>query len=133
MSPLKIREAAGKDLPDILRLINFHASHGKILRRTRKDVRKALRGFMVAEEAGRVIGCGALEIYNQKLAEIRSLAVEGEHQKKGIATALLKRLIETARKRKVYEVLAITDRYAFFSRNGFSQQLHGQKALFLRP
>ncbi len=131
--PFKIREADGKDLEAILDLINSGSSNGKILRRTRKDVRKALRGFLVAEKEGEVIGCGALEIYNEKLAEIRSLVVDPVYRKRGVATALIKRCIEQAKKRRVYEVLAITDRSDVFGRFGFSQQLHGQKALFLRP
>ncbi len=129
----KIREADGKDLPDILRLINSHASHGKILKRTRKDVRKVLRSFIVAENDGNVIGCGALEVYSKKLAEIRSLVVDKEHRKKGVASALIKRLVDLAAKKEIYEVLAITERDGIFGRHGFSQQLHGQKALFLRP
>lgn len=130
----KVREADGKDLPDILRLINSHASHGKVLKRTRKEVRKVLRSFLVAENGeGDVIGCGALEVYSKKLAEIRSLVVEKEHRNKGVATSLIKRLIALAAKKEIYEVLAITERDGIFSRHGFSQQLHGQKALFLRP
>ncbi len=43
--PYKIREANGKDLDTILDLINNQSNNGKILKRTRKDVRKALRQF----------------------------------------------------------------------------------------
>lgn len=129
----QIREARGSDLASILHLINSQASNGKILKRTRNEIRKVLRSFFVAEERGHIIGCCALEVYNKKLAEIRSLAVAPGSQKKGIASELLKKCIESARKKKIYEVLAITDRDGIFSRRGFSQQLHGQKALFLRP
>lgn len=129
----KIREADGGDLASILHLINSRASAGSILKRTRKDVRKALRNFLVAEKDGQVIGCGALEIYNKKLAEIRSLVVDAHHQKKGVASALIERCVTLAAKKEIYEVLVITDRDNLFTRHGFSQQLHGQKALFLRP
>jgi len=79
-----------------------------------------------------VVGCGALEVYNQKLAEVRSLAVASERQRKGVATALIAACVKEAKRRGVYEVLAITDRLNLFKRHGFSEQLHGQKALFLR-
>lgn len=128
-----IREATGKDLPFILALINKQSNNGKILRRSRKDVRKVLRSFYVAEDDGEVVGCAAIEIYNKKLAEIRSLVVTPSHQRQGIATALIERLIKVAKKKEVYEVLAITDRSNVFHPHGFSQQLQGQKALFLRP
>lgn len=129
----KIREANGQDLPAILSLINKQAHTGKLLKRTRKDVRKVLRSFLVAEDNGEVVGCGALEVYNKKLAEIRSLVVLPSHQRKGIARSLIKRMIEIAQKKEIYEILAITDRDSVFSSHGFAQQLHGQKALFLRP
>jgi len=130
----KIREATGKDLISILGLINKQSNNGKILKRTRKDVRKVLRSFHVAEdEDGVVVGCAAIEIYNKKLAEIRSLVVTPAHQRQGIATALIERLVAIAKKKEVYEVLAITDRSDVFDPHGFSQQLQGQKALFLRP
>jgi N-acetylglutamate synthase-like GNAT family acetyltransferase len=129
----KIREANGKDLMPILALINKQANNGKILRRTRKDVRKVLRSFFVAEDDGEVVGCGAIEIYNKKLAEIRSLVVSPSHQRQGIATELIKRMLQVAKKKEIYEVLAITDRDDVFDEHGFSQQLQGQKALFFRP
>lgn len=129
----RIREANPEDLVAILHLINSQANTGKILRRTRKEVGKVMRSFFVAEAGKTIIGCCALEIYNQKLAEIRSLAVEPKFRRKGVATALLERCIETAKRKDVYEILAITDREAVFSPHGFSQVLHGQKALFLRP
>ena len=88
--------------------------------------------FFVVEEQRTIVGCGALEIYNQKLAEIRSLVVAVAHQRQGIARALIKRMIQIAKK-KEHEVLAITDRDDVFDSHGFSQQLQGQKALFLRP
>lgn len=103
------------------------------MKRTRKEIRKALRSFLVAELEGRVVGCGALEIYNKKLGEIRSLVVDPEFRRQGIATELIKRFLEIAKKKEIYEVLAITDRAQVFSPHGFSQQLQGQKALFLRP
>lgn len=131
--PIKIREAHGKDLPDLLRLINARENNGKILRRTRKDIRKSIREFFVAEVGGDVVGCCALDIYSEKLAEIRSLVVEEGNREKGIATALLKRCLAAAKKRKIYEVLAITDRDGIFRRQGFSEQLQSQKALFFRP
>lgn len=131
MFPLKIREADGGDLAAILALVN--SQHGKVLKRTRKEVRKALRSFYVAELEGKVVGCGALEVYSKKLAEIRSLVVEPAYRKKGIASALVKKLVALAAKKESYEVLAITDRDGIFRRFGFSQQLQGQKALFLRP
>ncbi|MBV9080244.1 MAG: GNAT family N-acetyltransferase [Elusimicrobia bacterium] len=128
-----IRKAIDADVPAILHLIEKATRNGKILKRSSDDIRRNLAGFLVAEQEGAVIGCCALEIYNQKLAEVRSLAVAQERQRKGVASALISASVAAAEKRGVFEVLAITDRLNLFKRHGFSEQLHGQKALFLRP
>ena len=130
---MDIRAAKVKDVPNLYELIVSGTRQGKILKRSRNDIRRAIRHFWVAEEEGQIVGCCALEVYNRKLAEVRSLVVPAQHQKKGIASALVHHCLREARKKRVYEVLAITDRENLFKRLGFSEQLHGQKALFLRP
>ena len=69
--------------------------------------------------SGQVVGCCALEVYSQRLAEIRSLAVAKEFQGKGIATALIEHCLEAAKKRDVYEVLTITGASTLFEKHGF--------------
>lgn len=130
---ITIRRAIDSDVADIHRLIEKATRNGKILKRKPNEIRKTLRAFFVAEEDDEVIGCCALETYNQKLAEIRSLAVATERQRKGVATALISACMKEAARRGIFEVLAITDRQNLFKRHGFSEQLHGQKALFVRP
>jgi amino-acid N-acetyltransferase len=127
-----IREANLADVPVIHRLIEKATRNGKILRRSPKEIRRNIGSFFVAEEEAAVIGCCSLEIYNRKLAEIRSLAVAHERQRKGVATALIEKCLGEAERQHVLEVLVITDRQNLFKRHGFSEQLHGQKALFLR-
>ena len=129
---MNIRLARNKDLRPIYALILEATRRGKILKRSLEDIRRNIHHFWVVEENGQVIACCAIEIYNKKLAEIRSLVVHHGHEKKGIATGLITHCLGVARKRRVYEVLAITDRENLFRRQGFSEQLHGQKALFLR-
>ncbi len=75
--------------------------------------------FFVAEEDGEVVGCCALEIYSQRLAEIRSLAVAKEYQGKGIGSALIEQCIAKARARNVQEVLSITSAVLLFEKQGF--------------
>lgn len=130
---MTLRKAGKKDIPDIYALIHAATERGRILKRSRKEIQKTIRHFWVTEEDGNIVACCALEIYNKKLAEVRSLAVAPHHQEKGIGSALLGHCITEARKKGIYEVLAITDRENLFKRLGFSEQLHGQKALFLRP
>jgi amino-acid N-acetyltransferase len=133
MDGAAIRKAKVADIPAILHLIHIGTDTGKILKRTPADVRRNIRHFWVAEEEGEVIACCSLEVYNQKLAEVRSLSVAPARRRKGVASGLVAHCLREARRRKIYEVLAITDRMDLFKRQGFSEQLHGQKALFSRP
>ena len=127
------RKARVGDVQAVYHLVLQGTRRGKILKRSIQDIRKSIRHFWVVEETGDVIACCALEIYNKKLAEVRSLVVNPAREKQGIATRLLECCLSEAKEKKVYEVLAITDRDGIFRRHGFSEQLHGQKALFLRP
>jgi N-acetylglutamate synthase-like GNAT family acetyltransferase len=130
---MNIRKAKLEDIPAIHRLIAGATKRGKILKRSKEDIRIAIHHFWVAEEESGVVACCALEVYGKKLAEIRSLVVESGSEGKGLASLLVKKCLAEAKARKVYEVLVITNRENIFRRFGFSEQLHGQKALFLRP
>jgi len=74
--------------------------------------------FFVAID-NNIVGCCALEVYSQRLAEIRSLAVAKEFQGKGIAIALIGRCLEAAKAKGVYEVLTITSADSLFEKHGF--------------
>ncbi len=126
-----IRRALNADVERIYDLIM--SAEGRLLKRSRTDIHKAIKFFFVAELRSVVVACCALEIYNKKLAEVRSVVVAPEWQNQGIASEMIKRCVDEAKRMRVYEVLAITDSEGMFRRHGFSEQLHGQKALFLRP
>lgn len=75
--------------------------------------------FFVAEEDGTIVGCCALEVYSQRLAEVRSLAVLTDHQGRGIGSALVAKCLEEARALGIYEVLTITGATSLFEKHGF--------------
>ncbi len=129
---VKIRKATLGDAAKIHALIREATNRGKILKRSLKEIKSSIHHFWVLEIEKRLVACCALEIYNKKLAEIRSLTVDSKEEKKGLATLLIEQCLKESKARRVYEVLAITDRENLFKRQGFSEQLHGQKALFLR-
>ena len=58
---------------------------------------EALQQFRVAELDGQVVGCGALHVMWEDLAEIRTLAVRPEAKGAGVGSALLDALVEDAR------------------------------------
>jgi len=78
------------------------------------------------------VGCCAIEIYNSKLAEVRSLVVLPEYQGRGIGGELVKGCVREARRKGVLEVITITDKDVFFEKNGFNKFLNGQWAMFVK-
>ena len=110
---MKIRKASSKDLPSILSLIKEHP--GKLMQ---KHLPRPSE-FFVAVDNGQVVGCCALEVYSKRLGEIRSLAVTKKSQRNGIASKLVTKCMAAARKKRIYEVIAISSADKFFSRYGF--------------
>lgn len=110
----KIRKAKFEDVGSIHHLILSATQRGKILKRSLKEIQKSIHHFWVAETKKKIVACCAIETYNKKLAEVRSLVVQPGEEKKGLATNLVKKCIEEAKRKKIYEVLVITNRENIF-------------------
>ncbi len=52
-----------------------------------------------AWEEGELLGCGALKKLSEREGEIKSMRTVARHHRKGVATALLRHLIDEARRR----------------------------------
>ena len=76
-----IRRATLKDVKSIHRLIAEQAQSGHILARAMSELYSQVKDFMVSgdEVSEEIVGCGALQIVWEDLAEIRSLAVQTEY------------------------------------------------------
>lgn len=131
---MKIRRAEkkGEDINSIFQIISNAASAGKILPRAKKEIEEVIGSFFVAETDGKIAGCCCLEIYNKKLAEIRSLAVLPEFQSRGLGKRLVDACIKRAKDEGIYEILTISDKDVFFEKSGFGKCLNGQWALFMK-
>jgi amino-acid N-acetyltransferase len=93
-----------------------------MLPRSFDQLARTFREFIVAEdESGRIVGCGALRIYGEKLAEICSLAVDAPLQRHGIGRMLVLRLVEEGRDLQLGQIFALTLSPVFFGRLGFKQ------------
>lgn len=86
---------------------------------------EALQQFRVAELDGEVVGCGALHVMWEDLAEIRTLAVCPEAKGAGVGSALLDALVEDARQLGVRRLFCLTFEVDFFRRHGF-EPIEGQ-------
>lgn len=81
---------------------------------------EALQEFTVAELDGEVVGCGALHVMWEDVAEIRTLAVRAGRSRRGIGGAVLVDLVDRARALDVRRLFCLTFEVSFFSSNGFA-------------
>jgi amino-acid N-acetyltransferase len=113
------REALLPDAEQIHDLISTYSTDGTLLPRTLAEICENVRDFIVLEEAGQVIGCGALHLYGPHLAEIRSITVANNYQKRGGGELLVQSLMSEARKHKVSCICLFTRSPQFFAKLGF--------------
>lgn len=119
-APVFVRPAAIADMLQVEPLINGFAAQNLMLPKTREQLVRLFREFVVAaDEHGRVVGCGGLRIFSPTLAEIISLAVAPETQGLGLGGRIVERLVEDAETLGITSVFALTLRDGFFHRLGF--------------
>jgi amino-acid N-acetyltransferase len=116
---MTVRKASISDIQMIHELVNAYAAKGEMLGRSRSELYECLRDFFVAEQDGTIVGCCALHINWEDLAEVRSLAVNQDQQGKGIGKTLVKACLEEAGQLGINRVYALTYVPVFFERLGF--------------
>jgi len=115
-----VRPARTSDVPAIQALIEPLVQRRILLGKDRVVFYEALQEFRVAEDGGgRLIGCGALHVIWDDLAEVRTLAVEESWLRKGVGHALLERIENDARELGVTKLFCLTFETGFFGRHGF--------------
>ena len=117
---VSIRRASFADVETMTALINGYAADGLMLPKTPGQVFRALREFLVAEDAGgTLLGCGALRIYDAGLAEVCSLAVSDAARGLGVGRKIVEALHAEARLFGLPRVFALTLEPRFFHRLGY--------------
>jgi amino-acid N-acetyltransferase len=118
---LTIRKARLGDVPILHRLINYYAGERVMLPRTLTDLYENVWEFTVAEEDDKLVGCGALKLYSQEIAEIRSLCVDAALKSKGIGCEVMESLLAEAEGFGLKTVFALTVAPTFFEKLGFRE------------
>ena len=130
---IQILQAGKSDLDELSDFIVPFVASGDLLPRTFDELEDLLETLFIARLNGRIVGCAALEIYNKKLCEIRSLAVDPSAQGLGIGKKLVVACVELAENEGVYEIMAISVAENFFKSCGFDFTLPNlKKAFFLQ-
>lgn len=116
---LLTRKAILPDVDSIHAIIAQYSENGTLLPRTVAELCENVRDFIVAENDGIVVGCGALHLYGLHLAEIRSIAVVPGAKGLGAGRKLVEALLEEAESHRVTCVCLFTRIPDFFSHMGF--------------
>ena len=114
-----IRPAKTTDVRAIRDLIDVYSVDGSLLSKATVTIFEQLQEFVVAEAGGTVIGCGALHVMWEDLAEVRTLAVRPDQARHGIGSQILEQLLANARELGIKRVFCLTFMKEFFGRHGF--------------
>ena len=118
---MNIRKAELQDVPALFKLISRYVLKRILLPRPLTNLYEDVWEFTVAEENGKLLGCGALKFYNQELAEMRSLCVDEQLKSKGVGRKLTEALLDEAERYGLKTVFALTVVPAFFEKLGFQK------------
>ncbi|HYN30788.1 MAG TPA: amino-acid N-acetyltransferase [Dermatophilaceae bacterium] len=116
---VRIRDARTPDVRAIRALVAPLADRRVLLDKAAVTYYESVTDFVIAEDGDRVVGCGALHVLWEDLAEVRTLAVAPDLHGGGIGSALLARLVERARHLGVQRLFCLTFEAEFFTRHGF--------------
>lgn len=117
-----VRRARTADVRAIRSLVDANASSGRLLDKATVALFEDVQEFWVANSAeGQIVGCGALHVMWEDLAEIRTVAVAEGHQSRGVGNQIVLALLDTARELGVSRVFVLTFAVDFFRRHGFAE------------
>jgi len=117
--PLEIRPARTSDVKGIRALIDSYAPEGRLLSKETVTLYESTQEFTVAIKDGAVVGCGALHILWEDLAEVRTVAVIEELQGTGIGHQIMEAITARAKNIGVKRIFCLTFETQFFGRHGF--------------
>lgn len=120
MTTFTVRPARTSDVPYIQELVEPYVQQRILLGKDLVVFYEAVQEFRIAEtDAGLVVGCGALHVMWQDLAEVRTLAVDLAWRGKGVGHALLEAIELDAHTLGLSRLFCLTFETEFFGRHGF--------------
>ncbi|MEN9736107.1 MAG: hypothetical protein RL129_817 [Actinomycetota bacterium] len=119
-----VRSATTADIKTIRHIIDVNKASRRMLEKETVTLYETVQEFVVAEYEGKVVGCGALHVLWEDLAEVRTVGVEEDVRGKGVGHKILEELINRARKVGVKRIFCLTFETEFFARHGF-EEIHG--------
>ena len=118
---MEIRPARTSDIKGIRTLIDTYAVGKRLLTKETVTLYESVQEFSVAIENGEVVGCGALHVLWEDLAEVRTVAVIERLRGTGVGHQLMQAIEKRAREIGVKRIFCLTFETTFFGRHGFEE------------
>jgi len=116
-----VRSAKTSDIKKVRSIVDSFAAQRRLLSKETVTLFEAVQEFTVAEVDGEVVGCGALHVLWEDLAEVRTVAVVESMHGKGIGHAILENILNKAKEIGVKKVFCLTFETKFFGSHGFTE------------
>ncbi|MBE1460310.1 amino-acid N-acetyltransferase [Nocardiopsis terrae] len=133
---VRVRRARTRDVAHIRRLVDTYSVDRRVLSKSTVNLYEDIQEFWVAEVEEdspdtpgdplrpegevRVVGCGALHVLWEDLAEVRTVAVDPSLRGFGVGHRIVTELLNTARELGVQRVFCLTFETGFFAKHGFA-------------
>ena len=116
-----VRSAKTSDIKKIRKIVDSFAEQRRLLSKETVTLYEGVQEFTVAEVGGEVVGCGALHVLWEDLAEVRTVAVVESMHGKGIGHEILENILNRAKEIGVKKVFCLTFETKFFGAHGFTE------------
>jgi len=116
-----IRAAKTTDVKKIRAIVDTYAVERKLLSKETVTLFESVQEFVVAESDGEVVGCGALHVLWEDIAEVRTVAVVEQMHGKGVGHLILENILARAKEVGVKKVFCLTFETKFFGSHGFKE------------
>ena len=116
-----IRPAKTSDVKKIRAIVDTYAVERKLLSKETVTLFESVQEFVVAESDGEVVGCGALHVLWEDIAEVRTVAVVKQMHGKGVGHLILENILAKAKEVGVKKVFCLTFETKFFGSHGFKE------------
>jgi amino-acid N-acetyltransferase len=118
-SQVIVRPARTSDIKAIRSIIDAYVLGRRLLAKETVTLYETVQEFTIAEYEGEIVGCGALHVLWEDLAEVRTVAVSESMRGKGVGNAIIQNIVDRARTLGVERIFCLTFETDFFGRNGF--------------
>lgn len=117
---IRVRKAVASDVPHIQRLITPYVQRRILLGKDNVTLYGSIQQFRIAEGPdGTPIGCGALAVFWDDIAEVRTLALDPAWIHKRVGHRMLEALEHDARALGIARIFCLTFEVDFFAGHGY--------------